>query len=60
MTDNSWRCYAHPAALNGKPCGHQNQSKPTFRGLIVCEACGCTKIASDSRRARLEAKEGAR
>lgn len=52
---SEWRCYARPARLNGKPCGHMNAGKPaTFRGLLVCAECGCTKIASDSRRERLQ------
>lgn len=52
-----WTCHAHPAAKGGKPCGHVNRGAPRsreFHGrrLEYCEACGCTRIASDDRLAR--------
>ena len=46
-----WRCYAKPAWRGGKTCGHVNGKGilgPS--GLLCCEECGCTKIASDPRR----------
>lgn len=48
-----WQCYAHPAALSGKTCGHLNQS-PQYvvlhaKHMMFCEKCGCTKQASDYR-----------
>lgn len=51
-----WTCYAKPAALGGKTCGHKNEKgitsrSITRRGLLCCEECGCSKIASDSRKA---------
>lgn len=54
-----WTCYAQPASQGGKRCGHVNKGGvlgPGLAGkrLVCCEACGCTKIASDSRRERLE------
>jgi len=55
----TWTCHAHPAALGGKPCCHINTSQQSvqFQGkpLEYCEACGCTKIASDHRLKRIGA-----
>lgn len=57
-----WTCYAHPPSKNGKPCLHENvegidnSAAPKFqpiRGLLCCEECGCTKIASDLRRTKI-------
>lgn len=48
-----WRCYARPAALNGKTCGHENEHGIISRDdLLCCKKCGCTKIASDLRMRR--------
>jgi hypothetical protein len=55
-----WRCYAHPPALSGKECGHLNTTGQLSAfgesRLVCCEHCGCTKIASDDRQRRKEAK----
>lgn len=48
----AWICYAHTPSKNGKPCHHVNELGINFTGLICCEKCGCTKIASDLRRIR--------
>ena len=54
-----WRCYAKPAALNGKTCFHYNHSGgKQHNGLTVCEECGCTKIASESRKRSEAARLG--
>lgn len=53
----AWTCHAHPVALNGQPCGHENRSgglvsrSGLYRGAY-CEKCGCTKHASDLRKER--------
>jgi hypothetical protein len=47
----SWQCFARPAELKGKRCSHINASGgKKHKGLIVCEKCSCTKIASDARK----------
>lgn len=48
-----YKCYAIPAATR-KTCGHMNKIG-RYHGLgsnklLCCEKCGCTKIASDSRK----------
>lgn len=53
---NPWQCYAHPPKLGGKECGHLNTTERISRSLTYCEACGCTKIASDDRKRRKEAR----
>ena len=58
-----WRCHAKPAALGGKTCGRLNTEARAlnFHGsrLEYCEACGCTKVASDLRaQARSTTYEG--
>ena len=46
-----WRCYAKPALLGGRTCGHENaQGVRDLKGLVCCESCGATRIASDARR----------
>lgn len=52
-----YKCYAKPASqpgysYKGKTCGHLNKIGIIHgqKKLICCEKCGCTKIASDSRR----------
>lgn len=47
-----WTCHAQPVALNGQACLHRNTRGIRHGRLICCESCGCTKIASDDRRAR--------
>ena len=48
----SYICHAVPA-ITGKPCLHNNTTVKTVKafnkGLLCCEKCGCTKIASDKR-----------
>lgn len=62
MGDQPWECRARPVALGGRPCGHRNV-RGVLRGtangerILCCEACGCTRIASDDR-ARREAGRG--
>ena len=50
----AWTCHAIPAAT-GRRCGHVNTSSTvdwrTGHELVVCAACGCTKLASDRRAA---------
>ncbi len=43
-----WTCHAKPAAT-GETCGHVNAAGVKYEGLLCCEACGCTKVASDAR-----------
>lgn len=43
-----WTCHAKPATT-GKTCGHVNTAGIHHNGNLCCEACGCTKIASDAR-----------
>ena len=54
-----WTCYAVPAHT-GQRCGHLNERADAmhFQGRRVeyCGKCGCTKIASDDRRRKLEAR----
>jgi len=46
-----WKCYAKPAALDGKVCGHQNETGIRgARGTLCCEGCGATIYASEDRR----------
>ena len=44
----AWTCHAKPAAT-GKTCGHVNAAGIHHNGNLCCEACGCTKVASDAR-----------
>lgn len=44
----AWTCHAKPAAT-GKTCGHVNAAGIHHNGNLCCEACGCTKTASDAR-----------
>ena len=43
-----WACHAKPATT-GKTCGHVNAAGIHHNGNLCCEACGCTKVASDAR-----------
>jgi len=52
-----WRCYAKPVRLGGRMCYHVNEVGFVFRGVLCCEECGCTKLASDLRRDRKEIKD---
>lgn len=52
----AWLCHARPAHQGGRVCGHLNTTPTLHQGHIVCAACGCTKIASDHRKAEGEAK----
>lgn len=46
----AWTCWAKPAALAGRTCGHENKTGGVrYAGLVCCESCGATKIASDAR-----------
>ncbi len=55
LVDTSWKCYARPAWRGGKTCGHDNKTGIIGpNGLVCCEECGCTQIASDLRRKELE------
>ena len=68
MKMKTWKCYARPARLNGEPCGHVNEgSENVPQGDLVerkrlglpartriCAGCGCTKRASDLRKAKSE------
>jgi hypothetical protein len=56
-----WRCHARPATT-GKTCGHLNTEHNDFKGIEVCSACGCTRIASQlrERTAQERATAGAR
>lgn len=47
-----WKCYAHPATLNGRECGHVNEKGVVYAGILCCEECGATKYASEARRGR--------
>jgi hypothetical protein len=50
-----WKCYAKPAWRDGKTCGHENDKGIRGpNGLLCCEDCGCTKLASDLRRKETE------
>jgi hypothetical protein len=55
-----WRCYAKPAALDGRTCGFENTNggmqhkRAGGSVLICCDGCGATKTASDDRRLRAE------
>lgn len=47
----SWVCHARPARLGGR-CGHLNPGRQVRadRGeMDTCEACGCTRKASEDR-----------
>ena len=44
----AWTCHAKPATT-GKTCGHVNAAGVKYEGLLCCERCGCTKVASDAR-----------
>lgn len=48
-----WMCHAIPAAT-GVRCGHVNKTGGILwrRVVVCCEACGCTKKASDDRARR--------
>lgn len=50
---DSWTCHARPAALGGRPCGHFNAggTRRRFENRVLdyCEACGCTRKASEDR-----------
>lgn len=48
---SAWACYAIPAATERR-CGHVNDAGQDFSGILCCEHCGCTKAASDDRKAR--------
>jgi hypothetical protein len=55
MTDQEkWTCFAKPAALGGKTCGHENtgarQTRVMGRVVGYCDGCGCTRKASNDRR----------
>jgi hypothetical protein len=61
----AWTCHARPAALGGRPCGHENRvgmQGPPLMGqrVLCCEACGCTKHASDDRQRRAEEQRKAK
>lgn len=53
---SAWKCYARPAALGGRTCGHVNETELVFHNLVCCNGCGATKIASDHRQRKEEAK----
>lgn len=56
-----WKCHANPAHLNGARCNFINTRRSSYmyqgREVQYCERCGCTKIASDIRRRKLERVE---
>ncbi len=53
--DPEWTCFARPAALGGRTCGHHNAAGESLISsyggsrLLCCAGCGCTKKASDDR-----------
>ncbi len=48
---NAWMCHARPAAT-GETCGHVNRDGgKRHRAKVMCGLCGCTKTASDARKA---------
>lgn len=57
MTAEAWTCHARPA-LKGSTCGHVNSAGIVDRHhrIVCCEACGCTKAASDARAAKAARK----
>lgn len=58
MPEIKWKCYARPAWRGGKTCGHENtKGIMGANGVLCCEECGCTKVASDFRREREERDE---
>ena len=54
MMASAWTCYARPACLGGRTCGHVNERGLVRRGILgaeltCCESCGATKRAGELR-----------
>ena len=55
MSGNTWECFAKPAYLDGKACGHVNTGRLMSQlgmgtPFEYCAGCGCSRKASDDRR----------